>query len=228
MAWNHNARNKSAESRKVNYHEDGTDNKMHGDLNPLGKAVVGGLLLFCLAQAGLGWVGELIDTVNGTAENIENAGEIIDSIGKNNSTNSQFNGKLNAQGFTVDFDINNIGATDVQEMLQYLHDNLFTDPAAKTDNSNLIYLSTEVFESNANYEAAVINRLSSLTEPVIFIITYSNISESDKNTIYENAKNIVQANNSLNNSIFTNVKLDALYGAPSDKDLTIILQFSTN
>lgn len=228
MAWNHNARNKSAESRKVNYHEDGTDNKMHGDLNPLGKAVVGGLLLFCLARAGFDWVGELIDTVNGTAENIQNAGEIIDSIGKNNSTNSQFNGKLNAQGFTVDFDINNIGATDVQEMLQYLHDNLFTDPAAKTDDSNLIYLSTEVFESNANYEAAVINRLSSLTEPVIFIITYSNISESDKNTIYENAKTIVQANNSLNNSIFTNVKLDALYGAPSDKDLTIILQFSTN
>lgn len=197
----------------------------NGDLNPLAKAIIGGIALFCLAQAGLGWIGDTIQEVKGTAEDIQAVGESVDNVGKTDKNTSEVS--LNTQGFTIDFDINDIEASDVQEILQYLHDNLVTDQENITDD-NIIYLSTDVFNSNENYKAAVLNRLNTLAEPVIFIITYNKVSESEKESVYSNVVGIVQTNNEVINYRFTDVSIDALYGAPSNNDLTIILRFVTS
>ena len=224
MAWNHNARNRSAEVRKVNYHEDGNNKQstQKGTLNSLGLAVIGGLALFCLAQAGLSWIGETVNNVKGTMGDIQSAQEFIDKMQSN--PNKEFDGKVNNQGYTIDFDIDNIESSDIQEIIQYLHDNYFVDTSAE----DIIYLEEDVFYNNDNYKYAVVNRLSYLSKPTTFIVTCNNISEQDKNKVYTNIQNIVNKNNTSNNSIFTDIKIEAVYGTPQSNCLTVLLKFLTN
>ena len=223
-------RTRNGKTEYVRQHERGNrgttqnDNKASGDLSPLAKAIIGGILLFCLAQAGLGWIGDAIENVKDTAEKVQTIGEIADNIGKTNKGTSPK--EINEKGFTVEFDIDDIEASDVQEILEYLHNHLMGNQ--DIDDNNVIYLSTEVFKSAENYKAAVLNRLWTIDdEQVAFVVTYNNVSENKKEAVYSNAKEIIQNNNSAGSSEFTDVKIDALYGAPSDKDLTIVLRFYT-
>ena len=235
MAWNYNARNKSAEVRGVNYHEDGPNKSSNSTnnkgLNPLGKAIIGGVALFCLGSIGLGWIGEAVGNIKDGMEIAQKVKETEKRVAKDAKKSEKAEKKLadeiNSEGYTVKFDLQDLEAGDVQEILEYMHAAISAEEDVEIKTENIIYLDSEVFDNSANYEAAILKRLKYYTEPVAFVIICEALSEKEQDKYYENAKFIINNDLSTHGSVFNDVIIKAFSGTPNDDDLTITLLFST-
>lgn len=244
MAWDHNARNRSAEVRRVNYHEDGPSKRKTtssggnrnsgGDgpgLGPVGKVILGGVAIYIAGQIGLGWVMDVKDKID-TAKEIKEAAKAVEKDAKASSkAEKKLKDDLTSGGYTVKFDIeeNELEAGDVADILDSMTEVLeYFEDDSIFDNYHKVYLSTEVLENSANYQYAINKRLDQFNaEPVVFMITYSDISEKKMDQYWENAITM-RSNNNLEyrgQYGYTTTYLKGMMGVPNNEDLTVYLAF---
>ena len=246
MAWDHNARNRSAEVRRVNYHEDGPSKSKNtssssnrggnnsggdgGGLGPVGKVILGGVAIYIAGQVGLGWIMDVKDKID-TANEIKEAVKQAEKDAKaSDKAEKKLQKDLESGGYTAKFDIDEdeLEPGDIADFLENI-DEFITEISAEETFSDYekVYLSSEVFDNSANFEYAVLNRLDLMNEkPVMFIIRYENISDKKMEKEWENARTI-----NKNNTIYvgqygyTKCKLKGMMCCPDSDDMTLFLTY---
>lgn len=210
MAWDHNARNRSAEVRRVNYHEDEPNKRSSsssggngGGLGPLGKVILGGVAIYIAGSIGLGWVTDAIDNAK-TAIEIKNEIKEVEKMDKADDKKSEkaekkLEGEINSQGYTEKFDIDNIEleSGDVADIIEKVQETYFPGndiSSLESAMNNIVYLDNEAFENSANYKAAVIDRLHLYDGPVAFTTVYYGLSEKKMDKQYEHVDYIRSSN----------------------------------
>lgn len=242
MAWDHNARNRSAEVRRVNYHEDGPGKRSSssggssgndsggnggGDLNGVAKAIIGGIFIFALGSAGLGWVTDTIDNVKTAIEAKEKAKELAKDAKESEKAEKKLDRKVNDDGYVDKYDTEpeklELEAGDVADVLEEI-DNYFKGEK-NVEITNVIYVENEVFDNSATYKATILDRLHLYSEPVAFVTVYNNKSEKKLNEIHEDVYTIICNNLEHSHPTFNKVQLKSVQGIPDEKGMACMVGF---
>ena len=243
MAWDHNARNRSAEVRRVNYHEDGpskgkkstgqrssgsSNGGNGGGLGPLGKVILGGIAIYIAGSIGLGWVTDTIDNVQ-TAIEVKNE---IKEAAKREKADAKESAKaekklqddINSSGYTekFDIDIEDLEPGDFADILSNIEEHYKEDKGIDIAMENIVCVDPEVFENSANYRAGIINRLPEYDEPVAFVAVMSGLSEKKIDEKYDEIAHIKSSNLQWSNPAFNIVHQQ---GVIKGDKLTVIMAF---
>lgn len=241
MAWDHNARNRSAEVRRVNYHEDGPSRRSSsgssggndgGGLGPVGKVIVGGLALYIAGSIGLGWIEDIKDGID-TAMEVREYEKTKKKDSKESAKAEKKNNKeLNDQGYTERFDVDVDGDEfplepgDVRDIIVKLEEQVEVYNADVSTES-LIYVSPLVFDNSSNYTTAITNRLKVMEEtPVTFVAVYDDIGSKKLEKEYEHMVDIVNINAANYNGPYTSTDIRAYLGFPDQDSMTVAVTYS--
>lgn len=246
MAWDHNARNRSAEVRGVNYHEDGPSKRSDssgssgdsggGGLGPVGKVIVGGIALYIAGSIGLGWIEDIkdsIDTAMEVRQAAKDAKELEKTEKKDNKESAKAEKKLkndmNEQGYTEKFDVDKeelpLEAGDVRDIIERLEEQVSVYNA-DVKSENLIYVDPVVFDNSANYNAAITNRLKVMDiTPVTFVAVYEDVGKKAEKE-YEHMVDIVNINISEYNGPYESTDIRGYLGFPDSESMTIAVTYS--
>lgn len=240
MAWGARARNNSARTRRVNYHENegsgGGYNKGGGGFNTGAKIVAGGVVLFVLANTGFGPVIETAQNVMDVFDFGKDVKEYTDTT-KSNSKSSSSNNKGAGKKKTTYEDVyknikNNadLEASDVKDILEYLHTKLSTDrpEAMDTKKASAVFIDYDCFLSEKKYVKNVMEKLDKYEDTVTFIAACpANMTTDDMNAEFEKITEIIKANLSGYDTVFNQVSMNALSNLPNPGEFIMSVTFYT-
>lgn len=197
-------------------------NKGGGDLSPIGKAIIGGLFLYVLAQMGLGAISDKISEAKDKVDQVKEVKEVMQSETQHNIPSKQ--GTQLEVAITIDADID-IDADTVKNILEKIEDNL---PTTNTDNTTTIVIDYSALDNSNTYTENVLNQLSELSsyDAVTFLFVKDNItSQDDMQTEFDRVSTIVNTNINVSNTSFNSVKLNGAMNSPRDNSLSVAITF---
>ena len=159
MAWGANARNRSAEVRRVNYHEDGgssgrgSNNRGSGgggDMSPLGKIIIGGVCIYALGQVGLGWATDAIGNIKDAldfADDVKTSSSSSNKTSTSNNKTSKSGAKVKDKNVDIEVDIS---ASDVADILEVVSENM-GNLGINASKASMVVVDYSVFEDDAKY-----------------------------------------------------------------------------
>lgn len=223
MAWGANARNRSAEVRRVNYHEDGGSSRNRqsgnnrnnggGDMSPLGKIIIGGICIYALGQVGLGWV---TDTIGNIKDVLDFTDEVKTSSSSNTkaSNNSTSKSKAKVKDKNVDIEID-ISASDVADIIEEISNNL-GNYGINASKASVVFVDYSVFEDSDEYQKHIIDKLDEYDNAVSFVAVCDEyVTEQEHlDRLFESASNIVKTNNQLNTDKFNDIRIQSIVNKP--------------
>ena len=198
MAWNHNARNRSAEVRQVNYHEDGPSNSSSGssgggnnqEPNKLFTVLAGGVVIFLLSSAGLSVVTEGFGMLKDTIETTSKAAEAVKNTTKSDKEMEEQQKKTDRERKTEarPTEVNNrsiqlsmddliteyldddLSSEDVAELLELINDQLVRNKGALQLESTLGPVNGLVLSDEEQFREEVLKKANTIEDGVTFLI----------------------------------------------------------
>ena len=233
MAWNHNARNRSAEVRRVNYHEDGTNKgrssssggrkNNNQEPNKLFNAFCGGLLLFALGSWGLGALGDAITSIG---DGVSQAKEVVDTVNdikdiKSESSSKSKQTKAKHES-SIDYEIE-ISAEDVRDILEQLE--IGGDEDVNYNETQTVFVEYSAFNSEVDYRKAIVDRLYEFNESVTFIATNHKEMEYEDNKVeYNRVLEVIQSIE-VRSPQFTSIEIGGMPSCYEENKLTVAITF---
>lgn len=198
MAWGAKARNNSAISRNVNYHEDegpsGNNNNNNGGGNRGGgskimRVVAVGFAIYMVANIGLGGAGEVLSNIGDALDFGKEVGQTI------NETKGNVKGKSDSNG---DYKkVNNkakIEADDLSDILDFLSEEL-QGADVSVSNGEVITIDYSSFKNDIKYRKDIISKLDKYKTTVSFMAVNSELlSEEEMNNEFNRISEIVSSN----------------------------------
>lgn len=235
MAWNHNARNRSAEVRRVNYHEDGPsrssgssggNNRFDGDLSPVAKLIIGGIAIYTIGYLGLG----------GLWDTVTNAWDVLKSVGDKPSSSysesqqTTSSNSSNSSNKTYSRNIENkldIEAEDIADILEVIDEQLI-GIGSNPSTGEVVILDYEVFTSDKDYKKHVIDKLDKYKGQVTFIGVYDDefiLEQEQLDRIFEVASDVIKNNRELGNNRYTSIKFGTVVNEPAYGNASVFVTF---
>ena len=228
MAWGAKARNNSARTRRVNYHEnEGDSGGSGGDPNKIVKVIVGGVVLFTLANTGMGAV---VDTATNVLDVFDLKNDIQEYKSASNKS-SKGKGKKSSESSTYSTIKNNVDleAADVKDILDFLHAELVSSDSASmaTSETTAIFIEYDCFKNAKKYNKNIMEKLEKYEGAVSFIAVHPDyLSDAEMKEEFERVADIIQSNNEGNNSVFTKIKTNALTNVPRQGSFVMTVTFT--
>lgn len=241
MAWGAKARNNSANTRRVNYHENEGPGKGRGPQrddaawSKGAKIVAGGVVLLVLANTGLGPVIETAQNVMDVFDFGKDVKEYADTAKSNSNTKSSDKGvgKKDSTYEDVYKHIKNnadLEASDVKDILEYLHGNLSESKAEAMDTkkASAIFIDYDCFLSEKKYVKNVMEKLDKYEDTVTFVAKCPDyMATEDMQGEFDKISEIIKANLSGYDTVFNQVSMNALTNLPDPGNFVMSVTFYT-
>lgn len=243
MAWGAKARNNSANTRRVNYHENEGPGKGRGPQrddekwSKGAKVVAGGVVLFVIANTGFGPIVETAQNVMDVFDFGKDAKEYSDTVKSNSKSNSKSSNKAVSKQeddySSVYKHIKNnvdLEASDVSDILQYLHGNLSESEteAMNTNQASAIFVDYECFTNEKKYIKNVMEKLDKYDDTVTFIAMSPNyLQTSDMQNEFDSISEMINNNLSGYDTIFNKISMNALINLPDPGNFVMSVTFYT-
>lgn len=194
------------------------------------KVVAAGVCLFVLANTGLGPVIETAQNVMDVFDFKNDVKEYHDTVkseskGSKNSKSSKANdSKYNSIKNNVDLE-----ASDVSDILEFLHTELTKADAEAmdTDNTTAIFVEYDYFKNDRKYQKNIMEKLEDYSGAVSFIAVHPDyLSDAEMQEEFDRVAKIINGNTKGNNSVFRKIKTNALTNVPRAGSFVVTVTFT--
>ena len=195
------------------------------DPNRIPKLIVGGVVLFTLANTG---VGPIIETAQNALDVFDTAKDVKEFRQEVNNTESYRDKDGNFDYKEAYKDIKagaDLEAEDMADILEHLHSKL-SENGTDTRDMKVITVDYEALESDKKYNKEILKKLSKQKGPVTFIAVYEGyLDDSEMQAEYDRASEIIYSNLELEDCDYTQVRTNATTNMPNPGNLTLAITF---
>lgn len=230
MAWNAKARNNSAISRNVKYHENEGPGKGGGPQrddeawSKGAKVVVGGVVLFVLANTGLGPIVE-------TAQNVMDVFDLGNDIkeakaaSKASNTKSGKSKKVEDNYKSVKTNVD-LEASDVKDILEFFNAE-FASSGVDPSDVKVNIIDYDAFKNDRKYNNKIIDKLSKRSGTVTFMAVCPDyLTEEEMRAEFERIDKIITDNkDGIPSGVFSSIKKNGGLNVPNSGSFTMAVTF---
>ena len=232
MAWNAKARNNSAISRNVKYHENEGPGKGGGPQrddeawSKGAKVVAGGVVLLVLANTGLG---PIVETAQNVMDVFDFGNDVKEHVtSKNNVADSKGSGKAkrgedNYKSVKCDVDLE---ASDVKDILDFFNTELQASNI-NTEKVKVNIVDYDAFKNDRKYNNKIIDELSKRSGTVTFMAVCPDyLSEEEMHAEFERIDEIITNNkDGIPSGVFSSIKKNGGLNVPNSGSFTMAVTF---